>query len=423
MKDIYHRLFLACFFLAVSHGINAQRNEILNDRIQSLQVVANGNWLSLPVMELGNGYVDIDFDDMTHEYRRYVYRLEHCEADWTKSEEIFESDYCEGFADGNTIDNIEKSLMTNTLYTHYSLRIPNPRCKPKLSGNYKLTVYDDNEDGKEVLTACFFVVEPSTRQMGVGMSIYTNTDIDINNSHQQVSMKLNYGNSYRMVNPQEQIKTVVLQNGRWDDARWNANPQYVNIDGLMWDHNRSYIFEAGNEYRKFEMLSTDVASMGIDRISWDGDQYHAYPFLSIPRPNYLYDEDANGAFCIRNSDNIENDCQSDYMMVHFQLRCPKVSNGLVFVNGAWTNDRFLPRYEMVYDDEKQMYEAQVLMKLGYYSYQYLLVGTDGRVGILPSEGSFYQTENKYQAFVYFREQGGRTDRLVGYTEVDYNARY
>lgn len=423
MKDIYNRLFLACFVLTISHGAEAQRNEILNDRIQSLQVVADGNWLSLPVMELGRGYVDIDFDDMTHEYRRYVFRLEHCRADWTKSEEIFESDYCDGFADGNTVDDVEKSLMTNTLYTHYSFRIPNSRCRPKLSGNYKVTVYDDNEDGKEVLTACFFVVEPVVRQMGVGLNVTANTDVDINNSHQQVSMKLNYGNSYRVTNPREQIKTVVLQNGRWDDARWNANPQYVNVDGLMWDHNRSYIFEAGNEYRKFEMLSTDVASMGIDKISWDGVQYHAYPFLSTPRPNYLYDEDANGAFCIRNSDNIGNNSQSDYMMVHFQLQCPKVSDGRIFVNGAWTNDRFLPRYEMIYDDGKKMYEAQVLMKLGYYSYQYVLAGNDGRAGVLPSEGSFYQTENKYQAFVYFKEQGGRTDRLVGYAEVDYNARY
>lgn len=411
------KIFVSCVCLIIASVVRAQRNEIVNDRIQSLQVVANGDWLSLPVMELGNGYIDIDFDDMSHEYRRYVYKLEHCEADWTVSEDIFESDYCEGFADGNTIDDVEKSLMTNTLYTHYSLRIPNSRCKPKLSGNYRITIYDDNDDGKEVLRACFFVVEPAARQMGVGLSVSANTDIDINNSHQQVSMKLNYGNLYRVTNPQEQLKTVVLQNSRWDNARWNAKPQFINLDGLIWNHNRDYIFEAGNEYRKFEILSTDVASMGIDNISWDGSQYHAYPFLALPRPNYLYDEDANGAFLIRNSDNIENDTQSDYMMVHFQLKCPKVANGGIYVNGAWTNDRFLPRYEMVYDDAAQMYETQVLMKLGYYSYQFLLVDNSGRARVLPSEGSYYQTENNYQAFVYFKEQGGRTDRLVGYTQT------
>ena len=114
------KIFVSCVCLIIASVVRAQRNEIVNDRIQSLQVVANGDWLSLPVMELGNGYVDIDFDDMSHEYRRYVYKLEHCEADWTVSEDIFESDYCEGFADGNTIDDVEKSLMTNTLYTQQS---------------------------------------------------------------------------------------------------------------------------------------------------------------------------------------------------------------------------------------------------------------------------------------------------------------
>ena len=72
---------------------------------------------------------------------------------------------------------------------------------------------------------------------------------------------------------------------------------------------------------------------------------------------------------------------------------------------------------MVYDDAAQMYETQVLMKLGYYSYQFLLVDNSGRARVLPSEGSYYQTENNYQAFVYFKEQGGRTDRLVGYTQT------
>ena len=41
---------------------------------------------------------------------------------------------------------------------------------------------------------------------------------------------------------------------------------------------------------------------------------------------------------------------------------------------------------------------------------------DGSFQPLPSEGSFYQTENKYQALVYYRGQGERTDRLVAVDE-------
>ena len=122
--------------------MTAQRNEIYDDRIQSLQVVANGDWLSPPVMELHDGRVSIDFDDMTHEYTRYTYKLEHCNWNWTKNDEIFDSDYCEGFTEGNTIDDVQESLLTNTLYTHYSLKLPNNECKMKISGNYRVTVYD-----------------------------------------------------------------------------------------------------------------------------------------------------------------------------------------------------------------------------------------------------------------------------------------
>ena len=137
----------------------AQRHEILDERIASLQVMAGDDWLNMPVISLGQQTpVVISFDDLTHEYHRYCYKIEHCEADWTKSEELFASDWCEGFTDGNTIDDIEQSLNTNQLYTHYRFEIPNQKCRLKMSGNYRLTVYDANAGDKAVLTACFMVV-------------------------------------------------------------------------------------------------------------------------------------------------------------------------------------------------------------------------------------------------------------------------
>ena len=44
---------------------------------------------------------------------------------------------------GEPIEDYEKSFNTTVLYTHYSLRIPNENISLKLSGNYKLTVYND----------------------------------------------------------------------------------------------------------------------------------------------------------------------------------------------------------------------------------------------------------------------------------------
>ena len=72
---------------------------------------------------------------------------------------------------------------------------------------------------------------------------------------------------------------------------------------------------------------------------------------------------------------------------------------------------------MDYDDIEQCYKGTVLLKQGYYSYQYLLMKDDGTTSFLPSEGSFYQTENAYQGFVYYKGVGERTYRLVGYQQI------
>ena len=64
-----------------------------------------------------DGKISIDFDDLTHTYRRLTYRLEHCEADWKPSVGLFESDIVDGFIAGNTIDNVKESTL-QTLFIH-----------------------------------------------------------------------------------------------------------------------------------------------------------------------------------------------------------------------------------------------------------------------------------------------------------------
>jgi len=260
------------------------------------------------------------------------------------------------------------------------------------------------------------LTEPAESSMGVRLNITTQTDQSINREQQQAEMLIDYG-TYIVSNPQQQIKTVVLQNRNWLDARWNSKPQYVMSNGLRWSHNQDYIFWAGNEYRKFEILSTDVASMSVDKIGWDGKNFHAYLYPTTPFLNYLYDEDADGAFLIRNSDNVEINTTSDYMQTHFQLNVPSPYPYRIFLNGDWTYDRLLPAYEMTYNSAGGYYEAVVPLKLGYYNYQFLAADEQGRLSSFRVDNSHYQTENSYQALIYFRPPGGRTDKLVGYANV------
>lgn len=393
----------------------AQRTDIRKESIRSVQVVAGENWLSMPVMELhGDEPMNISFDDMTHEYIRYAYRLEHCEADWSTSTELFESDYCAGFANGNLIEDITESINTNIIYTHYRLQLPNEQCQLKMSGNYRLTVYDENTSDV-AFSACFMVVDPA---VSMRLEATTNTDIDVNGAHQQLAMALDYGN-LRVTNPQKEIKTVVLQNGTWSSAVVNPTPQYTMAKGLRWEHNRQLIFNGGNEYRKFETLDVTHTTMGLESVGWDGKDFHAYVWPDEARPNYLYDEDANGAFYIRNSDNVENDYASQYLYVHFQLNAPRQA-APIYLNAAWTNDLFTPDYEMEYDPTAGCYTKTILLKQGYYSYRYVSLDSKGKPAPLPYEGNFSQTENTYQCLVYYRGAGQRTDQLIGFAETTLN---
>ena len=168
-----------------------------------------------------------------------------------------------------------------------------------------------------------------------------------------------------------------MQNGRWDNARINARPDNIMPNGMQWKHCKDYIFDAGNEYRKFEILDVSHPTMGIETTDWDGKNYNAYIWRDEPRINYVYDEDANGAYCIRNSDNNEIDRLSQYVITHFTLKTAPTNND-IYIDGAFTNNSFLPKYKMTYNPSTELYEASILLKQGYYSYKYLEIDNNGK---------------------------------------------
>ncbi|MBQ0075191.1 MAG: DUF5103 domain-containing protein [Prevotella sp.] len=405
----------------------AQRHIVFSEDIASLQVVAGIRWQEMPVIRLdGNERIHISFDDLSHTYRRFSYSVTHMEADWTPSEGLFVTDYLAGFQDGLTIENSEESVNTSQNYTHYSLSLPNDRCRFVMSGNYRVDIKDDNDDEKPMISVFFMVNED---KVNVGLSYTDDTDIDVRKDHQQVEVAVDYS-PLRATDARRQIKGYVLQNGRWDNARVLPEAPRITPRMLEWVHCKDLIFDAGNEYHKFEILDVHRNSLNVENNAWDGEVWHTILWPDYKRPSYVYDEAAKGAFYIRNTDNYENDVTSEYVMVHFILRSEPLPYRL-FVNGVWTNDRFLPRYEMHYDIDQKCYEAVVPLKYGYYSYQYLMIA-DGdieegdvryneRVGenikeplIPPTEGSFYQTRNNYNALIYYRGTADRADRLVGF---------
>ena len=170
-----------------------------------------------------------------------------------------------------------------------------------MSGNYRVMVFDENDENSPIFSACFMVVDP---RMATTMRMTTNTDVDVNDRHQQVEMNLNYGN-VNVTDWHSQIKTVVLQNLRYDNAVVNVEPAYITSKGLTWSHNRKLIFDGGNEYRKFEMLDESTVGLGISEMDWNKEHYHAYLWPAEMRSSYVYEESGNGAFLLRNRDNKE----------------------------------------------------------------------------------------------------------------------
>jgi hypothetical protein len=173
------------------------KHQIKAENVKTLQAIVNDNWLDVPIMTLdSNDILHVGFDEMSHNYHRFVAHIEHCEADWSVSDQLFESDWLEGFNDF-VIDDYENSLNTTVLYTHYQFQIPNDQCRIKMSGNYRIHVLDEDEDNEEVLVVELRVVE---KLMNVGLSVTTNTDLDFNQKYQQINMRLNY-NSLKVNNP------------------------------------------------------------------------------------------------------------------------------------------------------------------------------------------------------------------------------
>jgi hypothetical protein len=68
---------------------------------------------------------------------------------------------------------------------------------------------------------------------------------------------------------------------------------------------------------------------------------------------------------------------------------------------------------MQYDSASDTYRLSRLFKQGFYNYKYVLVDRDGSIDEGAISGNFWQTENDYTILVYYRDLGGRFDRIIG----------
>lgn len=413
---MYPRLtiLLGSLFYGLSLTAQPGKTTYLDPSLHTLRMRVDGDAERMPIIQLNSGeQLEVSFDELTHEYRRYTYRIEHCDFEGKPTESLFESDYVSAAAEEGVIEDYEPSFNTTVQYTHYRFTLPNAQMRHLLSGNYRLTVRTENEDGDEVdvLQTYFGVVE---KKVGIRPTCSTNTEVDWNGAHQQLSLEVDCGNLL-LRDAGSEVKTLVMQNRRWDNAV--INPPFTAQDGnlLKWEHCRQLIFKAGNEYRKMEMLSTRYPGMHGLSMRWFDPYYHYTLVPDTKRRNYLYDEDRDGLSLVRCEGAGNPDTEADYVVTHFTLDVLPQQGRAYYVNGRWATQGLAPGYRMKFNPENNVYELSVLMKQGYYNYLYL--ATDESQPDLgqtaPVEGDFYQTENEYGVLVYYCPSGGRYWQLVG----------
>ncbi len=404
--SILRILILLLSVVSCPLSVNAQTQQIFNRNIKTLTLTVDDDPTLPPyLLYASRQYIDIEWDEMSHDYKRYRYHIDHCDWDWNVTDGIFESDYLEGLND-QLVEDFEKSFNTTQIYTHYRLRIPNKELRLRLSGNYRVLIYEEDEEDTPVLEARFCIYEC---EAGIIAQLSSNTDIDFNDRHHQMTLSIGYG-SLAVIDPEQELKVVVMQNRRWDSRVEGLVPNVRKPNGIEFTHNRNLIFPAGNEYHRFEILDVHRTATGVDRIDWFEPYYHATLFPAVIDHSYSYTEDQNGVYVVRSSDNYDDWTTAEYVVVHFFLESPRLEGGDVYVSGWWAGQTFNPDCKMEYDEARECYHAAILLKQGYYSYEF--IQKDGLMQ--RTMGSFYETENEYEVLVYFRQQGARYDRLSGF---------
>ena len=255
----------------------------------------------------------------------------------------------------------------------------------------------------------------------VNVSVKNRRPLDVTKlkTHYEFDLFVNNKN-FKILDSRNNISVTVMQNYRWDNAIIDLKPKFTVGDKMTIDNTGNISFPALKEFRSVDIRSLDFIAIGIESI--DLQSYGTDVLLDLGKPRgdsyYTTEPDANGQYVIQNKDLGTDNTGGDYANVIFSLESPMRDED-VYVVGAFTDWKMDEMYKMRYYDDQNVYIAEVLLKQGYYNFFYG-IDDNGKINIREIEGSWADTENDYQIFVYLREPGDRFDRLIGYYTFNSN---
>ncbi|MCC6690782.1 MAG: DUF5103 domain-containing protein, partial [Bacteroidia bacterium] len=222
---------------------------------------------------------------------------------------------------------------------------------------------------------------------------------------------------YDIANPYDNLKVVIAQNGRRDNAISNLKPKYVKENIFDYDYDEENVFTGGNEFRNFDLKTLRFQTMRIQKISYDSAHNHAWltPDEKRTFKRYTSLQDINGRYLVKMNEANNSECEADYVYVHFFLANNELfTDGDIYILGGLSDWQFKKEFKMNYNAERKGYEATIYLKQGYYNYEYVFLKDGETVGDeTVIEGMHFETENDYTVFVYYREQGINYDQLIG----------
>ena len=420
---MFYKLFLCIgLLLGCSFKSVAQNNpdKILDTAIHSILIYPANKPLAIPVIVLKESTpLQISFDDFKADYQDYYYSIELMNADWTPTS-INSFDYTQGF-NQIKINNFSVSTMAYQHYFHYQFIFPNANCKPTKSGNYILKVFKNGNVNELVFTKRFYVVDD---QLGIVASVSEPFDGAISKTHQKISVQVDVKEIPSLQS--DQLKVVVVQNYRYNDAIKLATPNFIRGNILDYNNEDQLIFPSGKESRWLDLQSMQLVSDRISKFQKIGDQNYVYlkPDISRAEVAYYIFRDLNGNYLITNSDGLQSENQNDYARVVFTYlpkdHIPFLGQKL-YLAGALTNNELNKNSEMIFDAKLGVYQKSLVLKQGYYSYNYILRDSNDPNSLddfTETEGNHWETENNYSIFVYYRQPGAQHDSLMGFTTIN-----
>ncbi len=412
-------IFLTFILLTFCEYISSQTytNSVFNNKIKTVQCYKKGWALTSPAIELNSdSQIEIAFDELSGDSKNYYYSVIHCDKDWNESN-IPESDYMTGI-NRIAVNDYDYSFNTTTNYIHYKIDIPNEDIQLHCSGNYIIKVYEDFDNENPIIIRRFMIYESK-------VNIYANVRYLMTTSAQKETQEVEFTidhQNFTISNPLQEVTVHIIQNKRQDNAIKDMKPQFIKDGKLVYNYNREYLFEAGNEFRSFDIRNLNYNGDKVKEFTYQNPFYHAELKQDKPLINqkYFFNNDFNGDYVIENKQNDETELESEYVMVHFALqRTDPFPDAKVFLMGSFTDWEFNSSNQLQYNYSSRQYEKTLLLKQGYYNYQYAMKTNHSDVAsVYPIENCYAEAENEYTIIVYYKGISDRYDRIIGLNQIN-----